>query len=115
MKSKYVILFFTLVAFQHIWAQTKTNTTVVNNKEKYNIHEIRSGGFEFINPLLDYYENNPSTLAENKLLQKKVNDYILKEIAAKNINHASFYYRDLNNGPWVGVNENSNYAPASLL
>lgn len=115
MKSKHIIYFITLLTFQNALAQSKTNSSVTNNKEKYNIHEIRSGGYEFINPLLDYYESNSSTLAENKLLQKKVTDYILKEITAKNINHASFYYRDLNNGPWVGVNEKSNYAPASLL
>ncbi|MBU0598041.1 class A beta-lactamase-related serine hydrolase, partial [Patescibacteria group bacterium] len=31
------------------------------------------------------------------------------------INHISVYFRDLNNGPWFGINEKENFAPASLL
>lgn len=115
MKRVCKIIFFILLGLQGVLAQSQSTSNNINSNENNNIHEIRTGGYEFINPLIDYYENNSSTLADNKILQKKLNDYITKEITTKNINHASVYYRDLNNGPWIGVNENSIYAPASLL
>jgi beta-lactamase class A len=34
---------------------------------------------------------------------------------AGNISYASVYFRDLNNGPWFGINESDKFFPASLL
>lgn len=77
--------------------------------------ELRKGQYSFINPLLDCYDFEESSLASMKKLEKQIESFIDSEIKAGNISHCSVYYRDLNNGPWIGVNEDEEYAPASLL
>lgn len=80
-----------------------------------NIKEVRSGGYQFINPLIEcdinqsigQQEYRPSRNAILNLISQKKEQNILLD--------ASVYYRDLNNGPWFGINELSDYAPASLL
>jgi beta-lactamase class A len=115
MKTNFTFLILILIGSQLNFAQfvkpSKTNTS----DNTINVKEIRTGGYSFINPLLDYYETNPSSIASNKILQKNINDYVTKKIANKEILSASVYYRDLNLGPWIGINENVEYSPASLL
>jgi beta-lactamase class A len=47
--------------------------------------------------------------------QGEIESYIERERAAGRILGASVYFRDLENGPVFGVNENDDFAPASLL
>lgn len=75
--------------------------------------EIHEGGYSLINPLLEC--NN---LADNKelvpfknRLQAIVEDSLSKHLAS----HVAIYFRDMNNGPWTGINEQDLFAPASLL
>jgi len=80
------------------------------------VHEIRKGVFKYTNPLLD------CEIAENSLLNKELNpfkDKVIEFIKKEKENGAfldiSVYFRDLNNGPWFGINENDMFSPASLL
>jgi beta-lactamase class A len=80
--------------------------------------EVREGpgNFKFINPLLECsigpdYLSNAHARPSKRLIEKMVED----EISSSNITYASVYYRDLNNGPWVGVNEKEKFFPASLM
>lgn len=79
------------------------------------VTEIRAGGYKFINPLLECGNFNPSSSRINITLKKKINEYIEKATSEGKVKHISFYYRDLNNGPWIGINEKHDYTPASLL
>lgn len=79
--------------------------------------EAKTSGVEFkyINPLL---ECDIAQFTMNKNMTKvrvEIEDSIEKEISKKHISSASVYYRDLNNGPWFGINEKADFAPASLL
>lgn len=74
------------------------------------------GTFSYINPLLE------CDLGKEFIAQGKprpyvtdVQNYIDIQKVKGNISEASFYYRDLNNGPWVGINEKELFFPASLL
>lgn len=70
--------------------------------------------YEYINPLLECDSN----IGNYKLLnstEKAVNDLIDKSVASGAINTAAVYYRDLNNGPWFGINEETRFTPASLI
>lgn len=78
--------------------------------------EIRAGGYTLINPLLEcelagdsalFKELRPFKTKVEALLKKKTDDYRLS--------HVSVYFRDLNNGPWFGINEDEKFSPASLL
>lgn len=75
--------------------------------------ERHSGGFSFVSPLLEC-EGAESTKEVSRfghLIRK-----ILDEATERgDITEASVYFRDLNNGPWFGVNERALFSPASLL
>jgi beta-lactamase class A len=77
--------------------------------------ESRSGGYRFINPLLECDNFKKSKLMPLVALEKDLNTYIEKVITEKKCSHVSVYFRDLNNGPWIGIGENKIYSPASLL
>lgn len=118
MNKIYTILLLIFISSNYILSQT-TKTSKTNTVKKAtsctDIKEIRVAGYNYINPLLDYYDIYSSSLGTNKLLQKNISDFIQKEITSKNIESASVYYRDLTTGLWVGINENAMYSPASLL
>ncbi len=90
----------------------------INNPKITKITESRSGGYELINPL---YECNSDELIGHKQygnLEEKLNNYINDEKAnptVSGVNDISVYFRDLNNGPWIGINEKEAFSPASLL
>lgn len=71
--------------------------------------------YRFVNPLLEcdsYVASETELLISlrvklKELVQQLENDHQVTDI--------SVYYRDLNNGSWIGVNENLSFAPASML
>lgn len=75
-------------------------------------HE-KGGQYKFTNPILDFE------------ISKELSNTIIPSAAARNfvenikedkdIKHISVYFRDLNNGPWVGINEKEYFSPASML
>jgi beta-lactamase class A len=76
--------------------------------------EVRLGQNRLINPLLecevtdvDMKEYKPSRVAVENIIAKR------KEVGK--LGTASVYFRDLNNGPWFGVDEKAPFSPASLL
>lgn len=75
--------------------------------------EVHSGGYSLINPLLEcnnLADNRELVPFKNKL-QAIVDDSVNKQSAS----HVAVYFRDMNNGPWTGINEEDTFAPASLL
>ncbi len=82
-------------------------------KETKRITREQDENYLLTNPILDC-ENVNQTGAQTLSyldLKKKVSE--IKE--TYKIGEISVYYRDLNNGPWVGVNEGEKFSPASLL
>ncbi|TSC89038.1 MAG: beta-lactamase [Parcubacteria group bacterium Gr01-1014_3] len=80
----------------------------------------RGGGggadYEFINPLLECEVGGDLVeFKELKSFKNKVVALTEKLIKVGDANHISIYFRDLNNGPWFGINEREVYAPGSLL
>jgi beta-lactamase class A len=52
---------------------------------------------------------------EYSALQNKLVRYIASEKSLGHINDVALYFRDLENGPTLGINQNMDFAPASLL
>ena len=77
--------------------------------------EAHSGQFNLIDPL--YECNTGENYGQEKLtsLEKTISDYIDKIEAGNSTERASVYFRDLNNGPWFGINETDEFSPSSLL
>lgn len=80
-------------------------TLLRSNEEKYS----------FISPLLDCEPpaayTNPKVKTARRVIERLVKDWQEKG----NAEFISVYYRDLNNGPWFGIEEKKAFAPASLL
>jgi beta-lactamase class A len=86
------------------------------NNESKDVRKItreQNENYILTNPILDcedvYQKENP-TLSYSDL-RRKISE--IKE--TYNIQEISVYYRDLNNGPWVGIEEEEKFSPASLL
>lgn len=78
--------------------------------------EIRKNfNYQFINPLLECESSSISQDQNLSSLKKKIQFIINQETNNKKISFASIYYRDLNNGPWMGINEKEYFSPASLI
>ena len=78
--------------------------------------EIRNQqNYKFINPLLECEESNFSNDKNLNQLKSQINFLVDQQIESKQINFASVYYRDLNNGPWFGIREKEYFSPASLI
>lgn len=71
--------------------------------------------YEFIRPLLICQTREDEESRELHALEHKVNAIISESHRDKKITSASVYYRDLNSGKWMGINELETYNPASLL
>ncbi len=77
--------------------------------------EIRPGGYEFINPLLECDMAQDTIEGKDLLLLKQKVRALIDKKQERGISHVSLYYRDLNNGPWIGVDEKAQFSPSSLL
>lgn len=74
--------------------------------------EIHETGYKHISPLLGCSD---AIGAPEQEIEKKMRDVVNRGIKEGKITYASVYFRDLNNGPWVGINEKEEFTPASLL
>lgn len=85
-----------------------------NHEDSHGL-QVRQGGYEFINPLVECevdagFENN-----NLKSFKHNIENVIEDLKNSSTVSDISVYYRDLNNGPWFGINENQNFSPQSLL
>lgn len=83
------------------------------------VREIRDQGparWRFINPLLEC-DSAESLLQLPELVsfKSRLSALVKERRAAGDIVFASVYFRELNDGPWIGINESIGYLPASLL
>lgn len=84
-------------------------------KHGQELRNINFASAPLINPLLACDDiGSVSDMASIKMYEK-INGYLEKQKAEGVIEHAAVYYRDLNNGPWFGIDENATFWPASLL
>ena len=61
-------------------------------------------------------ENSTISQDRNLASLKKTIEFIInQDISIGKISFASVYYRDLNNGPWIGINASEYFSPASLI
>lgn len=72
--------------------------------------------WQFVNPLLECetaepYLRQPGLTAA----RRRVHTAIDQHLKTGNVVHVSVYFRQLHDGPWFGINERDQYAPASLF
>lgn len=76
---------------------------------------IRQGAIGFTNPILACEVGDKEVFSELRPLEDKIKQQLDQEIRSHNARNVSVYFRALNSGRWVGINEDERFAPASLL
>ena len=78
--------------------------------------EIRLEGYQFINPLLECEAGKDAGSArELRPFEERLRQIVRAQASKRSVRAVSVYFRDLKNGPWVGVNEEERFTPASLM
>lgn len=118
--SKYLLIlsFITFIAGIIIGKYAFPQKTVGQKEPMVSdrFNEVRAGGYQFISPLLECEPGQDSSkLTGLNPLQQEISSLIENEKKSGLITEAAVYFRDLNNGPWFGVNEHKPFSPASLL
>lgn len=87
---------------------------ITQNKNVKNIiSRDMNSSYVFTNPILDCENNNQGD--ESVISSKNLNEKVSQLKNEYSLSHISLYFRDLNNGPWIGINEKEIFSPASLL
>jgi beta-lactamase class A len=87
------------------------------NDQSFDTTAFREGHntASFINPLLLCDASEKKEFAEFAPIEQKITKLIDQKISEDAASRVSVYFRDLNEGRWVGINENETFSPASLL
>ncbi len=112
--SKTRFLFLVIGILIGIASGYLTTYFLKSRPQPLNLKETRAGGYKFINPLLDCDNFHTADNSKMASLKKELSNYANDALTKKSIDHISIYYRDLNNGPWLGINEHDNYSPANV-
>lgn len=73
----------------------------------------QAGGGTLTNPLLDL--DSDLEFTELRPFRRKLGNLIEEPLSSGAVRHVSVYFRDLNNGPSLGINEKEPFSPASLF
>lgn len=77
--------------------------------------QVRLGVGKFTNPLLEC-EVAKGTINSQKInFEPELRQYLQSLESKEGVTRIGVYYRDLNNGPTFGINQNEGFVPASLL
>ncbi len=86
----------------------------LNEDRQSNAYETRAGGTGLTNPLLDCEYSGGLSKALIPF-QEAISALIDQKIQKGDLSFGAVYFRDLNNGPWFGINEKEKFIPASLM
>ncbi len=100
-----------------IWYDSEVGSTTISPQTngRGRMSELRTGGYKYINPLLECDNFEPESLSSIAIMRTQLQSLIEGVKSEGRATHVSVYFRDLNNGPWIGIDEKANYSPASLL
>lgn len=96
-----------LVTFRYL----SRNATLFDIKESRSVSHL----YKHINPLLDCDLADFTLTTDLLLLKKTIRDIIDSQIKSQNVSFVSVYYRELNDGPWIGIHDRELFSPASLI
>ena len=92
-----------------------TGAFLFTSRTTHNDSGCTSPDLHYINPELGC---TPASVVDKRgyaSLNRSLQDFIQNQVAQNNVSNVSIYFRDLNNGPTLGINEYEKFSPASLL
>ena len=91
-----------------------THRHVRENMGEHRVATFLNG--QLTNPLLECAESTDElSVGERAQIEESVKAYVESAKKQGMITDAAVYFRDLNNGPWFGIDERKQYTPGSLL
>ncbi len=78
-------------------------------------HSVRLGGYSLINPLLECEVGSEKLTQRYTSFKYKIQDEVDKLKKSGDVEEMAVYFRDLNNGFSIGINQDMGFTPASLL
>lgn len=85
------------------------------NDSSLRAHQVRQGGYSLINPLLECEIGGERLSKQFVSFRYEIEAEVNKLKNNGQVEDMSVYFRDLNNGLGIGVNEKVGFTPASLL
>jgi len=112
LKNNLKIFIFSLLfaGVGYFLGKQNQNTSPIFSEIRFN-----KKNYLFINPLLECESSSFSSNIAFDSLKDKLFAQIDKLKTTEQISSVSIYIRDLNNGPWLGINEKDDFSPASLI
>lgn len=99
-------------AFHDVWNEDNQSVSVLENQSK----QIRDmEGYAYTNPLLECEVAEGTLDARKENFRDDLETHINQLKKERGLSEIAVYYRDLNNGPTFGVDEQGEFFPASLL
>lgn len=78
--------------------------------------ELREKGqYAYVNPLLSCGDVSSPLPSAVQSMEEDVKNYINLQKNSGKLHDAGIYYRDLSNGPWFGIDQETEFSPGSLL
>lgn len=91
------------------------NSNLNNSSAPFTPSELHRGENKFINPLYECNTGAPYGTTQLLDLNNTINDYINQVTANNSVTRVAVHFRDLNSGPWFGINNQDLFSPSSLL
>lgn len=83
---------------------------------RHSAQVFMKGGGDLTNPLLECgIEVEEITISERAEIENTVTEFVDGSLQSGAVTDVAVYFRDLNNGPWFGINERELFEPGSLL
>ncbi len=95
------------------WAARSALPATVPANERMQVQ--REGYDNLVNPLLSCDIPDQKEFTEFAPIEKVIQALVDRKVSTNQATSISVYFRTMNSGRWVGVNENEKYTPASLL
>ncbi len=90
---------------------------IFNGGEFLGVEKIHpaKGQYKFINPLLAVDSIEKKDFLEDKSLENKIRAVVEAKQKDGSISDAAVYFRDIEPGKWMGINEEARFSPGKLL
>ena len=115
-KRQFIVIQIIIIFFWSLATWFYVESAKGNKQKSTSEKEVRQGGYKFISPLLECELQENDSIQKYIPFENRLKEKITTEIIDQNPDiHLSVYFRNLNNGPWFGIDEEKIFAPASLL
>lgn len=95
--------------------KSASNAVANSIKQSFSPIEEKGTAYSFVHPLLAYHTPEATVLGDYVSLKNALQAIVDSAVNKGDAARVSVYFRDLDAGRWLGINQDGTYYPASLL